>query len=273
MIMALDTITARITRRVEAVRTPRNDDPKRYGWVRFGAPLTVTQRGFRVLARAGFGAFARPYFDLNLVGEAKLPKTGPVVIAANHRSNIDTPIVGVAMHRYYRYIAKGSMYTNPLFSWVLVALGGFPVRRGSADRRTLDNAKAILEAGEGLFVFAEGARQDGPRVMPLFEGAVFIAARAGVPIYPLGIGGTAKAMPIGAKFPQRHAIAIVVGDPLEPPRPEPGARRVSRAQMEAFSHDLRERIQAVFDEAQDLAGSPNGPWPAESELVRREPWA
>ena len=171
-------------------------DEARYGKAVFGKPISKKSHAMRVIARTLAGAIARPYFRMEIVGAEKLPKSGPVIIAPSHRSNLDTPLIGIAMTRYYRYMAKDSMFKSPFWTQILVLAGGFPVRRGSTDRRTINNAMEVLEAGEGLVVFPEGARQDGPRILPLFEGAVWLAARAGVVVYPLGLGGTAPAMPI-----------------------------------------------------------------------------
>jgi len=246
------------------------NDEARYGDVEFGKPLSRKSHAMRVVARAVAGAIGRPYFRIEVIGADKLPTSGPVIVAPSHRSNLDTPLIGIAMKRYYRYMAKDSMFKSPFWTQVLVNAGGFPVRRGSTDRRTITNAMEVLEAGEGLVVFPEGARQDGPRILPLFEGAVWLAARAGVRVYPLGIGGTEPAMPIGVKIPRPVKVTFVVGDPLDPPTPAEGKRRVTRSQLDAFASELREAVQVVFDEAQERAGTPNGPWP--DKLVRREPW-
>ncbi|MEY4251507.1 MAG: hypothetical protein RL691_388, partial [Actinomycetota bacterium] len=71
---------------------------------------------------------------------------------------------------------------------MLSALGAFPVTRGSADREALKRCIAVLEAGEPLVLFPEGTRQSGPIVQPLFDGAAYVAVKAGVPIIPVGIG-------------------------------------------------------------------------------------
>lgn len=251
----------------------KNDNPERYGSAVFGQPLSRRGHAGRAAVRTFFRAILRPYFKIEVIGEDKLPTDQAVIIAPSHRSNLDTPLIGVSMKRYYRYMAKDSMFKNPFWTQILVNAGGFPVRRGSTDRRTLKNATDVLEAGEGLVVFAEGARQDGPRIFPLFEGSVWLAARAGVPIFPMGIGGSQAAMPIGVKIPRPVKVVFVIGDPLSPPEPLEGKRRVSRSQLDDFAAELREAVQAVFDDAQERAGTPNGEWPAEQDLVRREPWS
>lgn len=256
-----------------AAAKARAAEEARYGDVVFGKPLTRKSHAMRVAARTVAGAIGRPYFRIEVIGAEKLPKDGPVIVAPSHRSNLDTPLIGITMTRYYRYMAKDSMFKSPFWTNVLVNAGGFPVRRGATDRRTLNNAMEVLEAGEGLVVFPEGARQDGPRILPLFEGAVWLAARAGVPVYPMGIGGSQAAMPIGVTIPRPAKVTFVIGDPLHAPEPLEGKRRVNRAQLDVFSSELREAVQLVFDDAQMRSGTPNGKWPAEEDLVRREPWS
>ena len=97
-------------------------------------------------------------------------------------------------------MGKDSLWKFAPIGWLLSALGAFPVTRGTADREALKRCIAVLEMGEPLVLFPEGTRQSGPMVMPLFDGAAYIAVKAGVPIIPLGIGGSEKVMPKGKKM-------------------------------------------------------------------------
>ena len=110
----------------------------------------------------------------------------------------------------------------------------------------------MLEAGEPLVLFPEGERKDGPRVQPLFDGAAFVAARAGVPIVPVGIGGSANVMPRHAKFIYPRKVHVIVGDPMTVPVGDSG--RASRRAIAETTEQLRERIQELFDAAQARVG-------------------
>ncbi|HUQ40675.1 MAG TPA: lysophospholipid acyltransferase family protein, partial [Acidimicrobiales bacterium] len=136
---------------------------------------------------------------------------------------------------------------------LFTALGGFPVRRGTADREALRRCVEVVESGEPLVLFPEGTRQSGPVVQPLFEGAAYIAARTGVPIVPVGIGGSERVMPKGSKMVRPGRIVVVIGEPIAPPVAEDGARLPRRAVHE-LTMTLHERLQALFDEARRLAG-------------------
>ena len=100
-------------------------------------------------------------------------------------------------------MGKDTLWRNRAFGWLLSALGGFPVTRGTADREALRRCIEVLGMGEVLVLYPEGERKDGPIVQPLFDGAAYVAAKAGVPIVPVGIGGSDRVMPRGARFVSR----------------------------------------------------------------------
>ena len=228
---------------------------------------------FKTLAKIVVGKGILSWFNrLEMVDHHKIPE-GAAVIAPTHRSNIDTPLIGAALERDSRFMAKETIFKSPFWTKFLVALGGFPVKRGAFDRDTLNNARAILKRGELLVVFPEGARQEGPRIKPVFEGAVWLAARSGAPIVPVGIGGSHAVMPIGVKLPRPQKVVVVFGDPIYiGDRDKPG--RVPRAELDRAALDLRERLQEVFDAAQIAAGTPNREWSENEPGIndRNEPW-
>ena len=132
-------------------------------------------------------------------------------------------------------------------------LGAFPVHRGSADRESLRTCLQIIENGESLVMFPEGTRREGPVVEDLFDGPAYVAARTGVPLVPVGIGGSAEAMPVGAKLIRPHKIVVVVGEPVLPPVGD-GSGRVKRRVVREMTDQLQARLQALYDEARRLAG-------------------
>jgi 1-acyl-sn-glycerol-3-phosphate acyltransferase len=102
-------------------------------------------------------------------------------------------------------------------------------------------------------MFPEGTRRSGPVVEDLFDGPAYIAARTGVPLVPVGIGGSDQAMPVGTKLIRPHKIVLVVGEPIAQP-PGDGSGRVRRRVVRELTEQLRQSVQALYDEAQRLAG-------------------
>lgn len=190
-----------------------------------------------------------------VVGRHNIPTAGPFLLAPIHRSNIDTPLAATVTRRRLRFMGKDSLWKVPAIGWIMTALGAFPVTRGAADREALRRCVAVLDGGEPLVMFPEGTRQSGPHVQPLFDGAAYVAVKAGVPIVPVGIGGSEMVMPKGKKMIRPHKCVVVVGEPISVSLDAEG--RVPRSAVRDVTAMLANELQRLFDEAQRLAGTPN----------------
>ena len=202
--------------------------------------------------RAVLAVWCRLFWRLRVDGAENLPATGSYIVAPVHRSNIDFAVVAVLTRRRLRYMAKDSLWKYGL-GRIWEALGAFPVHRGSADREALRKCIEVIEGGEPLVLFPEGTRQVGPEVQPLFDGAAYVAARAGVPVIPVGIGGSEQAMPKGSKLLRPVRVHVVIGKAIDPPVPEDGGGRIPRRGIREMTATLKSEIQALFDEAQRKA--------------------
>jgi 1-acyl-sn-glycerol-3-phosphate acyltransferase len=184
-----------------------------------------------------------------------LNRPGPTILAPVHRSHIDSVLVATQSRRRIRALGKESLFTTPGVSYLCAALGAIPVRRGEADRDALQAARDLLDRGESMIVFPEGGRRYGNDIGPLFDGAGWLAARTGAPVVPIGIAGTEAVMPMGAKWPHRSKVTIVVGEPLPAPRPLEGQTRVSRQAITSFTGELGVELAKLQAEALSLARS------------------
>jgi 1-acyl-sn-glycerol-3-phosphate acyltransferase len=211
----------------------------------------LTYRVIRSLLRL----VIKTWFRLEVHGRSRLPAAGGFVLApGGHRSIIDTPVISLAGPRVLRYMGAETYFNIPVLGWFLRAMGGFPVERSATDRRALRLAEWILDNGEPLAVFPEGTRQEGPLIQPLKEGAAFLACRTGAPIVPVGVGGTERALPKGARLARPRKVVMVIGEPILPPERGPG-ERVKRSEVKRVTEQLSASLQALFDEAQVRAGS------------------
>jgi 1-acyl-sn-glycerol-3-phosphate acyltransferase len=197
-------------------------------------------RGFRLVLTALWTALFRP----TVVGKEFVPASGPVIIAPVHRSNLDFAFVIFVTHRKGFFMAKDSLWTVPVMRSWISRMGAFPVKRGTADREAMATAQRVLELGQVLVLFPEGTRQEGDHVNTLHNGAVFLAARTGAVIVPVGIGHTERAMPRGAKLPRPVRVRLVVGEPIAPP---PTGLRLSQAELTERSETLRQALQTLYD--------------------------
>lgn len=217
-------------------------------------PGTRGELLFYAVVRAVLVAFARVWFRVSARGTANVPTEGPFILSPVHRSNLDFLLVLVCTKRRMRFLAKDTLWKG-VWGRIFTALGGIPVARGSADREALQTCVEVIRNGEPLVVFPEGTRQTGPVVQELFDGAAFVQSRTGVPIVPVGIGGSETAMPKGAKFIRPHKVVVVVGHPL--PAAVAEGSKARRAAIRARTAELYDEVQALFDEAQRDAGTPN----------------
>jgi 1-acyl-sn-glycerol-3-phosphate acyltransferase len=212
-------------------------------------------RFYTFIRRLIFG-LCRLWFRLEIRGREHLPE-GPFVLAPIHRSNLDFALVSSVVTRRMRFLAKDTIWKG---AWGRIwdALGAIPVHRGTPDRDSLKACVAVVGAGEPLVLFPEGTRQTGPRIHECFDGAAFVQARTGVPIVPVGIGGSEAAMPKGSKFPKPRRVVVVIGPPLSAPE-RAASGVVRRSSVRRQTELLAAAVQAQFDEAQALAGTPNTP--------------
>lgn len=191
--------------------------------------------------------FCRTWCRMTVEGRENVPAEGPFLLAPVHRSILDTPISSGVTRRRMRFMGADKYWKSKAFGRLLSALGGFPVTRHSADRQALQRCIAVLEGGEPLVLFPEGERKSGANVQPLFDGATYIAVKAGVPIIPVGIGGSERAMPKGAKFIYPRKVHVVVGTAIQVPVGETGkAQRIAIRELSLVLHD---ELQRVLDRA------------------------
>ena len=205
------------------------------------------------VARGLVELVCRVYWRVEIRDHDKLPRSGAYVIAPVHRSNIDTLLAGCLTRRRIRFMGKDSLWKYRWSGALFSSLGAFPVHRGTPDREALRRCEEAVRAGEPVVLFPEGTRQSGPRLHPLFEGAAFVAARAGVPVVPVGIGGSEWAMPKGSKRISPVKVVMVVGDPIHPPARGEGGRLARRTVTE-MTAQLTVDLQALLDRALREAG-------------------
>ena len=146
--------------------------------------------------------------NVKLVGRENMPKKGPFIVAANHISWTDVPLVPAYLAPQGSYIAKEELYSGPI-GWLVRFLGAIPVKRGEADRQLLRASDDLLKSGKVLIIFPEGTRSRTRTMNPAHAGVGMIALRASVPIVPIAIYGSEHAL---RRF--RPRVTMVCGEPL-----------------------------------------------------------
>lgn len=152
-----------------------------------------------------------------VIGLEKLDPHRSYILVANHQSYIDTPLVVAHLPLQFRFLAKLSLFSLPLFGAHLVRAGQFPVDRGNprASLKTMsDAAKAISQRGVSLLIFPEGTRS--PDSLQAFkDGAAYLAIKSGVPAVPVAIVGTRQILSMNSSRFRPGPTRLIVGDPIE----------------------------------------------------------
>lgn len=169
--------------------------------------------------RAVFWPFFVVYFRLRWKGSRHIPKEGPVIIAANHRSFLDPFVIGAMSRRPMYFVAKRELFEGKrLQAWFLNSLGAFPVDRGAADGDAMSSARRILERGEPVVIFPEGTRVRPGGLAPPRRGVGRLALETGAPVVPVAVIGT-EDIRTGWKI-RPHRVRIIAGAPQRYPKTE-----------------------------------------------------
>jgi 1-acyl-sn-glycerol-3-phosphate acyltransferase len=175
-------------------------------------------------------------------GKENVPRHGPLIVVANHLSNIDPPLLGASVPRRVCFMAKQELFRSSFSGFIVRAYGAFPVRRGELDRDAFRQALETLRRGQALGMFPEGKRSFDRQLLPIQPGTSFIAARSGAPVLPVGISGSEQVKGIGVII-QRPSITVKIGRPFTLPY---NKDKPIRNQLPNLSETILERIAELL---------------------------
>src|SRR5690606_34937430 len=139
--------------------------------------------------RFGFRLLFRLVYRWEIRGAEHVPSEGAVVVCCNHINNLDPPLLGSALERPIRFMAKEELFKIPVLSFLIRRFGAFPVNRGAADKRAVKQALTFLKQGEVLGVFPEGTRSRTGELGAGHTGAAFIALKGKAQVVPAAVIG------------------------------------------------------------------------------------
>ena len=182
-------------------------------------------------------------FRMKVRGSENIPLKGPVLLASNHRSNLDPFFVGVSFPRQVHFMAKAELWKVKALGGLIDMLGSFPVRRGEADRTAVKRALEMLGGGAVVGMFPEGRRQRGGSLGEIHPGVSLLSLREGVVTVPMVLDGTERLVRRG--LPRFPRVTVTFGPPLDLPSVD--LSRSERARV------ATERLVEAYQKLLDLS--------------------
>ena len=172
---------------------------------------------FYRLAQVVLFIFYRICFRLEAYGRENVPQDSRgVILAPNHASYLDPPILGVTLARHITYLAKEYLFKVPVFGTVLFWLGAIPIKSEADDFRSMRQLLRALKNGKQILIFPEGTRSLDGNFKSVEAGVGFLAVKSQAHVVPVYIKGTFQAFPKGVKWFKNHPVKIYYGKPFIP---------------------------------------------------------
>ena len=184
------------------------------------------------------------WFRGEVVGTENFPREGPFLIASNHASHLDPPMVGSQISKQMRFFARKSLWDNKLMAWWLNKVETIPVERDSGDIGAIKRVLQALKEDRAVVLFPEGTRSNDGHLQKPKAGVGLMACKTGVPVVPCRVYGSFAAYGKGAKIPRFGSpVTIVFGAPI--PASDYDDPTVGKARYETAAQRIMDRIAAL----------------------------
>nr|MBN2278341.1 1-acyl-sn-glycerol-3-phosphate acyltransferase [candidate division Zixibacteria bacterium] len=150
-------------------------------------------------------------FRIRIMDNRNIPAEGPFILACNHISYYDPPLVGASSPRLVHFMAKKELFRNRLFGWLISATKAHPINRRGFDRKAIEITTGILKSGQGLTIFPEGTRSQSDSFLSPHPGVGLLARRNMVPVVPVYINGANR---LKECFLGRNRLGTIFGRPI-----------------------------------------------------------
>ncbi|HSV73950.1 MAG TPA: lysophospholipid acyltransferase family protein [Chthonomonadales bacterium] len=204
-----------------------------------GAPApSRTSLLYRVCRNAAHVLF-RLTGRVRIIGHENVPESGPLIVACNHVSYLDPPLVGSSIHRECRFMARASLFRNRLFGGFISRIGAYPMDRDKPTRDMVRQTLRFLEQGYIVVMFPEGTRSSNGQLGPGESGIALFVRQSGAPVLPAAVIGPERMLPRSSRFPRPARLTVILGRPIYITPDTPRADIV-RAIMRAIAELLTE---------------------------------
>jgi len=193
------------------------------------------------------------YFRWRVFNPERVPLTGPVILASNHASFLDPPLVGSGLHRGINYLARESLFRYPGVGWLLRKWNSVPVDRDGGGAAGL---KAILDrllAGGAIILFPEGTRTKDGSLQPARSGIGLTAIKSSAVVVPVRVFGTYEAYGRHIKIPRPHQVSVKYGRPMMFEKLRAEAKTCTKARLKEIYEEVANEIMAAIAKLEPCA--------------------
>lgn len=196
------------------------------------------------LGWCGFRTMYATYFRWRVFNAERVPLEGPVILASNHASYLDPPLVGSGIHRGINYLARDTLFRFPGVGWLLRKWNSVPVDRDGGGAAGL---KAILDrllAGGAIILFPEGTRTRDGKLQPARSGIGLTVIKSNAVVVPARVFGTYEAYGRHMKYPKPHRVAVKYGRPMYFEKLRAEAKTCSKARLKEIYQEVANELMA-----------------------------
>ena len=201
---------------------------------------------YYLAARVIFGTFFGTYNRARMYHSERVPKEGGFIIASNHASFCDPPLVGTACPRDISYLARESLFRFPVVGYIMRQVNALPVDRDGGGGAGLKSILNRLQAGGGIILFPEGTRTHDGRLQPARSGIGLTVIKSSVPVVPVRIFGSYEAMNRRMVIPLPYKIVVKFGRPLAFAELRAEAKTCSKPRLKAIYQQVADELMAVI---------------------------
>ena len=181
-------------------------------------------------------------FRLRTDGQQFFPKTGGIIVAANHASFFDIPLLGCAIRRRVVFLGRANLFPNRVLGWILQRLGWIPLKTNRLDRQAFGLALEHLREGTPVVIFPEGTRTEDGQLQPGRPGIGYLVDESQCQVIPAYISGTFNVLPMQAKWPKLFPVSVSFGKSIVFPKSDPKDRK---NHFEKIGRSVMEHIAQV----------------------------
>ena len=195
---------------------------------------------------SGYRLLFAVYFRWRVYHNERVPLHGPVILAANHASFLDPPLVGSGLKRDINYLARKSLFRYPVLGWILRAVNAVPVDRDGGGAAGLKAIMERLHRGGAIILFPEGTRTLNGELQPARSGVGLTVIKSEAPVVPVRVFGTFEAWSKGVKFPRPHRVAVKYGEPMHFAKLRAEARDCPKGRLKEIYQEVADEIMSAI---------------------------